>query len=406
MRTIKQSLSLLLLICLCWGLGLPALAEDPTTVLPTKQSTQTPLKQEVEDPILIQTPPTPTHTTKEVGSDPILIQYPPELFRSNTIADIAETSSPQVVWIITTYETPDSNLPPSLRRLLNDTELPPTQGMGSGFFFDSRGYIMTNAHVVEGSLNIEVLLKDSKEPLPAKLVGIDKELDIAVLQVKREEPFPSLELGDSDLARIGEWVIAIGNPYGLDHTVTLGIISAKGRPIVVDGNKRDLQTYDNMIQTDAAINPGNSGGPLLDLQGKVIGINTAVSSSGQGLSFAIPINSVKEVLGELISKGKISRPWLGVTLTDIKTLDSQTKKYLKITQNEGILLRPLENSPAAQGGVKYLDLLTEINHQPITTIEELINYIRNETKVGDTVELLIIRDNLPMAITVILGEKP
>lgn len=327
----------------------------------------------------------------------------PVLSQPNLIADIAEKSSPMVVWIVTTYENKQSSLPPVLRRIFGEVDPTPAQGMGSGFFFNDKGYILTNAHVVEGASRIEVILKDQKNSIPAKLVGLDSELDIAVLKLDSSGKYPYLKLGDSDSSRIGEWVVAIGNPYGLDHTVTVGIISAKGRPLSV-GNSS--QEYEDMIQTDAAINPGNSGGPLLNLRGEVIGINTAVSATGQGLGFAIPSNAVKDILDELITHGKISRPWLGVALIDTKTLDSRTKNYLKIGNNEGVLIRPLKNSPAANAGLRQMDLLMEINHQKITTVEDVIKYIRNHTKVGDTISLLILRDGSPETYEVTLSEKP
>lgn len=328
-----------------------------------------------------------------------------ELLNSNVVADIAEASTSKVVWIITTYASKTSNLPPNLKKLFEEEEIP-SQGMGSGFFFNDRGYILTNAHVVQDAASIEVILKDQKEPLPATLVGLDKELDIAVLKIEKDGNYPHLKIGDSDTTRIGEWVVAIGNPYGLDHTVTLGIISAKSRPISIGTGFNQSHSYENMIQTDAAINPGNSGGPLLNLDGEVIGINTAVSMTGQGLGFAIPINSVTEILDELIANGRISRPWLGVLLIDLKALDSQTKDYLKLTRNEGVLLKPIQDSPAAKAGIRQFDLLVEINHEPVTSPEQAAGYIRTRTKVGDTIRLLIIRNSAPMVIEAKLTEKP
>lgn len=225
-------------------------------------------------------------------------------------------------------------------------------------------------------------------------------MDIAILKLDSNQKHPFLTLGNSDTARVGEWVIAIGNPFGLDHTVTMGIISAKGRPIEVGTG-----IYQNMIQTDAAINPGNSGGPLLNLQGEVIGINTAVSTAGQGLGFAIPSNSVKEILNELMANGRIARPWLGVVLIDTKTLDSKTRNYLKIGNSEGVLIRPLKDSPAAKAGLRQMDLLVEINHQPVSSPEEVIKYLRTY-KVGDKISLLIQRDGKLATFEVILNEKP
>ena len=239
----------------------------------------------------------------------------PELIGTSIIADVAEASIPRVVWISATYETPAKTF--SFNNLPKNVQ--PAKGIGTGFFFDAQGYILTNAHVVSDAQSLEVTLNAAKKPLPAKLIGIDRDLDVAVIKVELSQKLPYLVLGDSERTRIGDFVIAIGNPYGLDHTVTQGIISAKGRPLNASDNLgRDLQFYENMIQTDAAINPGNSGGPLLNLKGEVIGINTLVNAEGQGLGFAIPINSVKEILNELMTKGKVSRPWIGVQMVDLK----------------------------------------------------------------------------------------
>lgn len=331
---------------------------------------------------------------------------------SSVIADIAEKSSPKVVWITTTYPAQEAAVPPDLKRyfplddFFNDRDQTPQSGLGSGFFYDEKGYILTNAHVVAGAKTIEVTLKDQKTPLSAKLIGIDQELDIAVIKVELKDKTPFLKLGDSDGARIGEWVVAIGNPYGLDHTVTVGIISAKGRPLVAGKGSGNYQSYENMIQTDAAINPGNSGGPLLNLKGDVIGINTAVNLAGQGLGFAIPINSVQDILKELMTKGKITRPWLGVNLIDIKALDARTRAYLGLNnKSEGVLIKPLKDSPAAKADLRNYDLVLEIDHQAVSKVDDFVKIIKKR-KVGDKVNLLIMRNGDPIAVEVVLGEKP
>jgi serine protease Do len=324
-----------------------------------------------------------------------------DLNSSTIIADIAEQSSPAVVWIITTYETQDP-----YRRFFTTRPKKEYQSQGSGFFFNEEGYILTNAHVVAGAKSIEVILKDQKEPLGASLIGIDSDLDVAILKVNIADKTPYLKLGDSDKARIGEWIIAIGNPFGLDHTVTLGIISAKGRPLMAGGGSSDSQSYENMIQTDAAINPGNSGGPLLNLQGEIIGINTAVSAAGQGLSFAIPINSVKSILSELINTGKVSRPWLGAYLIDLKFLNSKYKTRLNLDEyTDGVLIGPIQNSPAAKAGLRDFDLIIEFNHQSITNSNDLLHAIEKQ-KVGDQVNFTVVRNGQKFNIDVILAEKP
>ena len=176
-------------------------------------------------------------------------------------------------------------------------------GIGTGFIITDDGYILTNQHVIENAASVTVQLNGKKEEMPAQVVGQDRELDLAVLKISGNN-YPYLKLGDSDSMRVGEWVVAIGQPYGLDHTVTTGVISAKGRPITIEDRQ-----YKNLIQTDAAINPGNSGGPLLNLKGEVIAINTAVNSSAQGIGFAIPTKTVSDVLQDLIAGNAIIRPF-------------------------------------------------------------------------------------------------
>ena len=177
---------------------------------------------------------------------------------------------------------------------------------GSGVIVDPKGYILTNNHVIENARDITVRLSDARK-LSAKLVGRDPKTDLAVLKVEAPGPLPAAELGDSDALRVGQWAIAIGNPFGLDRTVTVGIVSATAR------NRVGLTTYENFIQTDASINPGNSGGPLLNLDGRVIGINTAIVASGQGIGFSIPINEARSVMSQLIARGRVVRGWLGVS---------------------------------------------------------------------------------------------
>jgi len=323
-----------------------------------------------------------------------------DLNNSTVVADIAEQSSPAVVSIITTYETQESP-----HMFFSSPSKKEFQSQGSGFFFNDSGSILTNSHVVASAKTIEVILKDQKEPISATLVGIDTDLDVAVLKVNLPNKNPYLKLGDSDKARIGEWMIAIGNPFGLDHTVTLGIISAKGRPLTAGDGSNDSQLYENMIQTDAAINPGNSGGPLLNLHGEIIGINTAVSTTGQGLSFAIPINSVKSILNELISTGKVSRPWLGAYLIDLKIFNANFKAKLHLSDyTDGVLIGPIRNSPAARAGLQDYDLIVEFNQQPITDSNDLINAIKKQ-KVGDTVDLTVIRNGKKFSTNIILAEK-
>ena len=191
----------------------------------------------------------------------------------------------------------------------------PNQGfkqrsLGSGFIIDHDGFIVTNNHVVEGADKIKVILKDERE-FDAVVKGRDPNTDLALIKIESDGNLPVIEFGDSDKVKIGEWVMAIGNPFGLEHTVTVGIISAKGR-VIGSG------PYDDFIQTDASINPGNSGGPLIDMSGKVVGINTAIIAGGQGIGFAIPVNMAKGIIEQLQSKGEVTRGWLGVAIQDLR----------------------------------------------------------------------------------------
>jgi len=199
---------------------------------------------------------------------------------------------------------------------------------GSGVLVDPRGYILTNNHVIENAQEIIVRLSDQRK-FTAKLVGRDPKSDIAVLKVDAPRPLPAAELGDSDHLRVGQWAIAIGNPFGLDRTVTVGIISATARTRV------GVTQYDNFIQTDASINPGNSGGPLLNIDGKVIGINTAIVAAGQGIGFSIPINQAKDVMQQLITRGKVVRGWLGIVIQDVT---DQLAGSFGVKEREGVLV--------------------------------------------------------------------
>lgn len=271
------------------------------------------------------------------------------------------------------------------------------QGLGSGFIISSDGYVLTNNHVIDGATSIKVQLLGSKEPLSAKVIGTDAELDLAVLKIEASQDLQVIPLGDSDQILTGDWVVAIGNPYGLDHTVTMGVISAKGRPLTIEDHQ-----FKNLLQTDASINPGNSGGPLLNLKGEVIGINTAVNVAGQGLGFAIPINTVQEVLQELINQGKVSRPWLGVSIMD---MTQEIADYLQTDKQEGVVIAGIvSKSPAEQAGLKQGDIILSINNQKVTKSEEVTELIV-KSKIGAKIELKIIRNKAEQIITATLAEK-
>lgn len=295
-------------------------------------------------------------------------------------------------------------------------EIIPRQGQGSGFVIDRRGYILTNNHVVANAQKIVVTMAGGKK-IRASLVGRDPRSDLAVIKISPSDVDRVARLGDSDTVRPGQKAIAIGNPFGLSHTLTTGIVSALNRSIrTEDGNQ-----IDDLIQTDAAINPGNSGGPLLNSNGEVIGINTAIFSlSGgyQGIGFAIPINLAKRVATQLITTGKVARPWLGISGISITPGISEE---LKLGAHEGVLVvRVIRGSPAyeaglrggtreaAVGGIRIRlggDVITAVDGRSISDMEQLVRML-NRMKVGDTMTLQILRDGLPGEISVLLAESP
>ncbi|MDD3022879.1 MAG: trypsin-like peptidase domain-containing protein, partial [Syntrophomonadaceae bacterium] len=281
------------------------------------------------------------------------------------IADMVEKASPAVVNIETTIEgnnfRNDELLnDPFFRQFFgNNIPVPKQniqQGIGTGFIINESGYVVTNQHVIDQATQITVNLNSNKK-YPAKVVGQDYDLDLAVLKIDAKEKLSTLSMGNSDQMRVGDWVVAIGNPYGLDHTVTAGVVSAKGRPIKIED-----RPYKNLIQTDAAINPGNSGGPLLNTRGEVIGINTAVDAQAQGIGFAISINTAKEVLNELIDKGKVIRPYIGVWLQPV---DVDLAKYLGIEAQGMVVADIVQGSPAERAGLLKYDVIVSIDKQAV-----------------------------------------
>jgi len=270
------------------------------------------------------------------------------------------------------------------------------KSLGSGFVVDREGYILTNNHVVESGDKIIVRLSDKKE-FEAKLVGRDAKTDIAVIKIDADIDLSTAPLGDSDKLEVGEWVLAIGNPFGLEHSVTSGIVSAKGRNI-------GAGPYDNFIQTDASINPGNSGGPLINLRGEVVGINTAIFSRGGGnigIGFAIPINLVKELLPQLKSKGKVTRGWLGVVIQGVTPAIAES---LGMDQARGALVANVSSDgPAQRAGVKIGDVIIEFGGQRVKESNDL-PIIVARTPVGKEVSVIVLRDGKEVKLSVAVGE--
>ncbi len=298
----------------------------------------------------------------------------------------------------------------------------PQQGTGSGFFVDEKGHLLTNSHVVEDAQRLEVTLPDGRK-VRAKLVGRDPQNDLAVIRVSvpREKLHP-LRLGDSRQLQVGQMAIAIGNPFGLQRTVTRGVISSLGRDLRVDPSDPRSRLIRGIIQTDAAINPGNSGGPLLNSRGEVIGINTAIfspSGGSVGIGFAVPINTAKRYLPQLIAKGRVAHPWLGITG---QSLEADLAAELRLPDKEGILVAQVfQGGPADRAGIKGGrrrvqaanrivvvggDIITAIDGVKLKSVDDLTGYLDAQREVGDTVRLDLLRDGRPMSLQVKLGELP
>lgn len=314
---------------------------------------------------------------------------------SMSVPDIVDSVGPAVVYI--EAESSSANGRGSLGFYGGNTPQQIKNATGTGFIIDSNGYILTNQHVIDGAKNIKVTLQGKDNPFNATVVGKDYELDLAILKIDASN-LQTVPMGDSDIMRPGDSVIAIGNPLGLDHTVTTGVVSAKGRPITIQD-----RNYKNLIQTDAAINPGNSGGPLINIQGQVIAINTAISTDGQGIGFAIPINTAKSIMQELMTSGKVIRPYLGISMADITP---EVASQLQISQNTKgtVIAKVLTNSPAAQAGVKYMDVMVSIDGNQVSNGVQVQDYIQKQ-QVGQTVKLGILRNNQSLTISVTLKEQ-
>src|SRR6476646_1597614 len=302
--------------------------------------------------------------------------------------DLAESAKPSVV-----------NLAPLTAagrgRELPQERVPNSPGSGSGVVIDPDGHIITNNHVIGDATEIEVRFSD-KSKLIAQVVGKDLDTDLAVLKVSADHPLPSAKFGDSSGVRVGQWVLAVGNPFGLDRTVTLGVVSGIGRENI------NLSRYENFIQTDASINPGNSGGPLFNLRGEVIGINTAIINFAQGIGFAIPSNMAKQVIEQLLAKGKVVRGWLGV---GIQPLTAELAKKFGVTEGEGVLVNEVfEKDPAAAAGIKPGDVITRIEGSVIDSPNRLSRIVAGLLP-GAKAKVELVRNQQRMVIEVALTER-
>jgi len=330
--------------------------------------------------------------------------------RPESFSGLAEKLSPSVVNIKVEMvekagfnrpemEIPDGPMGDLFKRFFQEMPQAPhsrrTQGAGSGVVIGKEGYILTNNHVVEGAKEVTVTFANQKE-YKAQVVGRDPKTDLAVLKIKSKETFPAVTMGNSDQLKVGDWVVAIGNPFGLNNTVTSGIVSAKGRVI-------GAGPYDDFIQTDASINPGNSGGPLINMQGELVGINTAILPNGQGIGFAIPVNTAKPLVPQLISTGAVTRSYLGV---NIQSITPELAKALTLRDRKGALVVDVvSGGPADQGGIKRGDVIIAYNGKVVEDSHQLPALVA-ATPVAQEATVTILRNGQERKLSIKVEELP
>jgi serine protease Do len=326
----------------------------------------------------------------------------------SSFAELAKNLSPTVVNVKVTkiektafggFPFPEGDRGDFFERFFRDMPRMPEnrrmQGAGSGVIISPDGYIVTNNHVVEGANEVTVTLSDKKE-YKAQVIGLDPKTDLAVLKIDVNKPLPAAALGDSEKLKVGDWVLAIGNPFGLNHTVTSGIVSAKGRII-------GAGPYDDFIQTDASINPGNSGGPLFNMSGEVVGINTAIIAQGQGIGFAIPVNTAKPLIPQLVADGEVTRGYLGV---NIQSITPELAKALGVEGREGALVADVNpGSPAEKGGLQRGDIIIAYGGKSVKNHHALPSMVA-ATPVGERVTVTVLRDGKEHKLSVKVGKLP
>ena len=328
----------------------------------------------------------------------------------NPFIRVAEVATPAVV-NISTVSTRRRGPSPLMKQFGNDPRFRdffdrffegspdrrrPTNSLGTGVIFDKAGHVLTNNHVIKDADQITIKLA-SKQEFKAKVVGSDPKTDVAVLQILGAQDLPVVPLGNSDRLRVGQWAIAIGNPFGLEHSLAVGVISATGRSEI------GITALENFIQTDASINPGNSGGPLLNIRGEVVGINTAIVAAGQGIGFAIPINLARKVAGDLLGKGKVTRGWLGITFQKVTP---EVARSLGLSGRGGLVIgQVMPKSPAESAGLKAGDVVLSLNGQAVTEPGQAEGLAAG-LEVGREVEIAIRRGKEAKTLKLKVGEMP
>lgn len=317
----------------------------------------------------------------------------------SSFADLVAMVTPAVVNIYTTQVVQTRSLRGHPYFPYGVPERRMAESLGSGVIVDEAGHILTNSHVIEGAAQIRIRLHDGRE-LDAELVGVDPATDIAVARVEPFEGMRHLRLGNSDGVRVGDWVVAVGNPFGLNSSVTAGILSARGRrDVPLDGSVR----YVDFLQTDASINPGNSGGPLVNMAGEVIGINTAINRDGQGIGFAIPSTMAGQILDQLISDGRVRRGWLGVF---VEPITPEMAEQSGLPSATGVMVRGVvKGGPAQLSGIQLGDVIQQFGD---TVIEDGADFawVVSRGGVGERTRLRVVRDGAPIELDVVLGELP
>ncbi len=341
-------------------------------------------------------------TVRDARVKPPVEKPAPELVSTQqAFIEVSAKVTPAVVNIRAARARRGSDLGPLFEEFFGDLfrnqprRLPPEQSLGSGFIISDDGYILTNEHVVKGAEQIKVKLSDQRV-YQASVVGVDDRTDVAVLKIEPDDGLPTVVLGDSDALQVGQWALAIGNPFGLDRTLTVGVISGTGRSNV------GIEEYEDFIQTDASINPGNSGGPLLNIYGEVVGINTAIVATGQGIGFAIPINLAKLIADQLISSGRVTRGWLGVGIQEVT---AELAESFDLGKPTGALVNQvMAGTPAADSGLRQGDIILAFDGKEVRGVRELQLMVAS-SPAGREVTLEVLREGRRRSLAVVLGTR-